>query len=90
MDEDVDNSDENQKDRNIIKKLNQDLKDNQATAVAHVPLFEEEDLHSDNDFNDSDSSSNENWQRLLMTEETFEMEIDVDDNQPRPGPSSAP
>ena len=47
--------------------------------MAHVPLFD-----------DSDLSSNENWQRLLMMEETFEMEIDADDNQPRPGPSSAP
>ena len=68
--------------------MNKDLKENQATAAAHVPLFEEEDSHSD-DFNDSDLSSNENWQRLLI-EETFEMEIDADNNKPRSGPSSAP
>ena len=58
--------------------------------MANVPPFKEGDSHSDNDFYDSDSSSNENWQRLLMTEETFKMETDADDNQPRPGPSSAP
>ena len=89
LEEDIENSDENQQDQDIVKQLNKDLKENQAAAAAHVPLFEEEDSHSD-DFDDSDSSSNENWQRLLMMEETFEMEIDVDDNQPRPGPSSPP
>ena len=62
--EHVEDSDENQKDQNIIKKLNQDLKDDQATVAAHVPLFEEGDSHSDNDCYDSDSSSNENWQKL--------------------------
>ena len=60
----------------------------QTAAAANVPLFEEEASYSD-DYDDNDSSSNENWQRLLMTEETFEMEIDADYNELRPGQSSA-
>ena len=86
---DIEDSDEDEQDRDIVKHLNKDLKENQAAAAGHVPLFEEEDSHSD-DFDESDSSSNENWQRLLMTEELFDMEINADDNQPIPGPSSAP
>ena len=70
MEEDIEDSDEDEQDRDIVKKLNKDLKEDWATAVAHVQLFEEEDSYSD-DFDDSDLSSNENWQRLLMTEETF-------------------
>ena len=60
------------------------LKEDWATAISNVTLLEEEDSYSDDE---SDSSSNENWQRFLMTEETFEMEIDADNNEPRPGPS---
>ena len=65
------------------------MKEDGEAAAANVQQFEEEDSYS-KDFDDSDLSSNENWQRLLMMEETFEMEIDVDDNQPRSGSSSAP
>ena len=89
LEQDIEDSDEDEQDRNVVKKWNKNLKEDRATAVANVPLFEEEDSYSD-DFDDSDLSSNENWQRLLMMEETFEMEIDADDNQPRPGSSSAP
>ena len=64
------------------------MKEDWTTSAAHVPLFEEEDSYSNDD--DSDLSSNENWQRLLMMEEMFKMATDKGDNEPRPGPSSAP
>ena len=85
--EDIEDSDKDEEDQYIFKKWNKILKEHRATATANVPLFEEEDSYSNDD---SDSSSNENWQRLLMMEEMFKMKIDVDDNEPRPGSSSAP
>ena len=84
--EDIEDSDEDEQDQDVVKKWNKNLKEDRAAAAANVQQFEEEDSYSD-DFDDSDLSSNENWQRLLFMEETFEMEIDVDDNQPRPGPA---
>ena len=44
--EDIKDSDEDEEDQDIVKKLNKDLKEDWTTAAAHVPLFEEEDSYS--------------------------------------------